>query len=485
MIRRSVYFFLLIVVCLKVHGQRLKHANSHLEKFANLPELKSSSISICFRNINNGKIVASLDEDRRLIPASTIKLITSATVLTAAGENYRYHTQFSLRGLKKADSTFEGNIEIRGSGDPSFGSSSFVATPNVEQIADTLSILLKNEGIVKIKGGIFIDHSFINDVPENPEWLYYDIANYYGAGVFGFNVLENTAYISLEKEDQGQYCRITNIYPAEMTSHFKNNVMVSVSASEEAGLYFLGTSLCETLMLNGTLGVKDKVNLIVKSAIPDPSGIYSMMLRSQLLTRGISMDEITNSSGLPDSGRVILDHRSESLGALIAYTLKNSVNLYCEAFIHLIGAVWNGSTNRQGSLNSVKAYWYSKLGDKSVFKIVDGSGLSRKNLFTAAEISHILYIIQEGRNPVGFEQLLYDLGENGFVSSDLQKRKTLRGKWSGKTGSMEGVRALAGYVYREDKPKYAFSIIINNYHCSGKIINEKLASLIYDLDRIL
>lgn len=197
--RRWFYCILFIVTCLKANGQRLRHANSHLEKFANLPELKSSSISICFRNVKTGKIVASLDEDRRLIPASTIKLVTTATVLSAAGENFRYHTQFSLRGIKKEDSTFEGNIEIRGSGDPSFGSGSFVATPRVEQIADTLSILLRNEGIAKINGGILIDHSFITDVPENPEWLYYDIANYYGAGVFGFNVLENTAFISLEK----------------------------------------------------------------------------------------------------------------------------------------------------------------------------------------------------------------------------------------------------------------------------------------------
>lgn len=483
--RRWFYCILFIVTCLKANGQRLRHANSHLEKFANLPELKSSSISICFRNVKTGKIVASLDEDRRLIPASTIKLVTTATVLSAAGENFRYHTQFSLRGIKKEDSTFEGNIEIRGSGDPSFGSGSFVATPRVEQIADTLSILLRNEGIAKINGGILIDHSFITDVPENPEWLYYDIANYYGAGVFGFNVLENTAFISLEKEDQGQACRITNIYPAEMSAHFRNNVLVSTSSSEEAGLYFLGTSLCETLMLNGTLGVKDKVNLIVKSAIPDPSGIYSQMLRSQLFTRGIRMEEINNYSSLSDSGRVILDHRSELLNTLIAYALKNSVNLYCEAFIHLIGAEWNGSTNRQNSLNRVKEYWYSKLGDNTGFKIVDGSGLSRKNLFTASEISQILYIIQEEGKPVGFERLLYDLSENGFVSSPLQKRKSLRGKWGGKTGSMEGVRALAGYIYREDKPRYTFSIIINNYHCSGKIINEKLASLIYELDRIL
>jgi len=106
-------------------------------------------------------------------------------------------------------------------------------------------------------------------------------------------------------------------------------------------------------------------------------------------------------------------------------------------------------------------------------------------LFTTSEISQILYIIQEEGKPAGFERLLYDLSENGFVSSPLQKRKSLRNKWNGKTGSMEGVRALAGYVYREDNPKYTFSIIINNYHCSGKIINEKLASLIYELDRIL
>jgi len=473
-------FFPYLLVC-----QSSRACQKAVNKFATDEALTGCSMSIALLNADNGKMMASWDEKRKLIPASTLKLITCATAVKQLGSEFTYQTIFSLRGDFFQDSIFIGDIYIEGMADPSFGSENFKETKTIEAIADTLAILLKKNLVKEIVGRVIVNSTFIKDIPENPEWLYYDVANYYGAGVFGFNFLENTSYLQLEKDSLTNQYSIGSVFPKELVSIFQNKIQSSnIISPDDEEIFFLGSSQCKHLTLNGCLPENAMVNISVKSAIPDPPRTYETILMNQLRVRGIVIEE--NSRRVNRATiRPLYNHASPTLPKMIQYTLKNSVNLYCESFVHLLGYSWFGNTQRSNALHQIEKYWNNLLPEYCKIKMVDGSGLSRKNRINAEAMCLILKEIYRDQQTCHFDQLMYNASESGSLAVPLSKQKTLQGKWLLKSGSMQGIRSYSGYVQFEQSTPYIFSIILNNYDCSSKEIANKIAVLISKLDQAL
>ncbi|MEO6190357.1 MAG: D-alanyl-D-alanine carboxypeptidase/D-alanyl-D-alanine-endopeptidase [Saprospiraceae bacterium] len=456
-----------------------------INRFVNDSDLIGSSISFSLINATNGDEVASLDKDRNLIPASTLKIITCATALMTAGESYQFNTLFEFKGSILQDSIFRGNLYINGMGDPSFGSGKMIESRTVSQIADTLASLLFNECIREFQGNIIINSDYIKDIPENPEWLYYDLANYYGAGVFGFNVLENSANITLEKKLENSSYQITRVYPSEISDIFQNNLkFVEYNLTEDDDLFFLGSSQCNQLTLNGLVNSRNPNSYTLKSSIPYPALAYQLILENQLRLRGIRMVK-PNSSSMNLYPYFTYNNNSPNLRSLVQYTLKNSVNLYCESFVHLIGDVWFKNTNRNNSLRSIEKFWEAKLNSENALRLVDGSGLSRKNSLNAETLCGILRSIYADNSPRNFYELLNNIKEEGVLSEILSKEKSLVGEFRLKSGSMEGVRTYAGYILYNHNPRYIISLLINGYHCNSKIVSAAIAKLLIEIDRNL
>ncbi len=455
-----------------------------VDNLAEQKDLAGSSISITLMNAQTGQIIAEWDKERRLIPASTLKLITCASTLITCSDTLELITPFQLIGKQIQDSIFEGDIVIIGKGDPSFGSGNMKEAMSVSQIADTLMVLLNRLNIREIRGRVIVNSDFIKDVPENPEWLYYDIANYYGAGVYGFNVLENSAYLNLEKVDSTNSYEISSVYPVEVKENFTNKINYSNTSDDEEDLYFLGSSSCNYISLNGKIATEANVATSVKSCLPDPATTYSLMLQNQLITRGLRMNYVYNGAIIKDT-ILIYNHHSPNIKLLVQYTLKNSVNLYCESFVHQIGNTWNKNTDRSKSLRFISDFWNSKIKQPKGVKMIDGSGLSRKNKISSEVLSKILFNILQTKKPEKYYELIPDVTSHPGLGLNKIKGKKLRGVYRLKSGSMDGVRAYSGYLLYNGKPKYILSILINNYDCPSKVISSHVAKLLKEWDGIL
>ncbi len=444
-----------------------------LKEFVNNPLLKSASVSFAIKDLRNGKIITSFDENRALVPASSQKIITSALILNELTDSFKFQTPFFLKGEYLSDGSLYGNLEIIGKGDPSFASEYFTDIPKVQGIADTLISIFKKRGLSKIKGRIIVNEQFITDIPENKEWLWYDLGNYYGAGCFGLNYAENQAIISLAaaKEENG-ICNIFRVQPSQLMSLYTSKVIGKIEPIEK-DVYVLGNSQSCRQEIWGEMKCCNDDTLMIRSALVKPSEVFVYLLKEALAKKGIEIEEMNISP--KESGELIYTSSSPALKELVQRALARSVNLYCESFLHQLGYQWNGTSNRQLALLKMNQLLIEVIPNDESIIMEDGSGLSPKNMISSLAFVKFLEWIDKNDSLNYFWQLLPDNSNQGALSKWLRiKEKDAIGLRL-KSGTMERVRSYSGYLVHDDKPIYALSLMVNHYTCKGEEMNKLIA----------
>jgi serine-type D-Ala-D-Ala carboxypeptidase/endopeptidase (penicillin-binding protein 4) len=171
------------------------------------------SISVCITDDKSGNTVFELNSGKSLIPASVMKLITSAAAIELLGPGYTFKTVIGYTGsLNKRSGRLKGNIVIIGGGDPALGSKYF--TDHYQDFLKNWVTKIKSLGITKIDGSVITDDSRYDFQPVPSKWLWEDIGNYYGAGVYGLSVFDNTYEIHLKSSGENSTPVITGIIPS-------------------------------------------------------------------------------------------------------------------------------------------------------------------------------------------------------------------------------------------------------------------------------
>ena len=151
-----------------------------------------ASVSICIKDAGNGETITEFDAEKSLIPASVMKLITSGVALELLGPQYTFRTIIGYTGsLNKRTGRLSGNIIVRGGGDPALGSGYF--EDHYRDFIDSCISQIKRTGIRRVDGMVITDDSYYDFLPVPAKWQWEDLGNYYGAGVYGLSVFDNTA----------------------------------------------------------------------------------------------------------------------------------------------------------------------------------------------------------------------------------------------------------------------------------------------------
>lgn len=159
-----------------------------LERFAASPAISRGSAAIYVRDLKSGEVIASLNPDKPLVPASIMKTVTIATLLGETGPEWEYVTRVMRDGRVK-DGVLEGNLVVEGSGDPSLGSA-YSAAPH--DFAAEIAEALRREGIRRVTGSVIIDESVFAGPSCPPTWAAGDLSHAYGTGSHGFNYADNS-----------------------------------------------------------------------------------------------------------------------------------------------------------------------------------------------------------------------------------------------------------------------------------------------------
>ena len=184
-----LWLFLLLVITPSVCAQKFTIDNA-IQRIIKDTVLRAGQAGICVMDARTGEMLGSYNANMSLIPASNMKIVTTAAGLKILGSDFTYKTDLQYDGYIK-DSVLSGNIIIKGYGDPTLGSSMMDSILSMQVVLDSIVFKIKELGINKINGKIIGDGTAFEKNTATPTWLWEDLGNYYGAGPSGLNLNEN------------------------------------------------------------------------------------------------------------------------------------------------------------------------------------------------------------------------------------------------------------------------------------------------------
>lgn len=484
----SVFFSFILLTSF---GQSSSVYKKAVNEFVNADIFKHAGISISLIDVKTGKLLVSYDPYRSLIPASSLKVVTTSSALAILGEDYKFKTALQYDGTIDANGTLNGNVYIKGYGDPTLGSDRF-GTPDLDDLMKVFIREIRKIGIKKVNGKIIGDASSFDTAVNGKGWLWEDLGNYYASGAWGLNIRENRYHLDFQQNPtlNGQP-KIIEIEP-----HIPNLLLINEVKSGEKNsgdnAYIFGAPYAYTRFVRGTIP-RGNQRFSIKGSIPDPPFFAAYYLAKQMDKSGIKVEEPasslfelkrTGAMEVKGNRKTFYQHFSSPLKEIIEEANMKSVNLYCDAMVKTIGFEKAGEGSTEAGMEVIKKYWAGKGFSDDGFFMEDGSGLSTRNAVSSYQMAQIMQLLAGDKQAFPlFYKTLPLAGKSGTLKY-MFKGSIVEGKLRAKSGGMQRVRSYTGYVKkRGTDQQLAFSIIANNFTGESKIVRRKMEQLMIAFGR--
>ena len=234
--------------------QKLQAAFNRLQADS---QFKYASVSLTVLDAKTDEKIFAVNPSMGLATASTLKTITSISAFYLLGKDFQYQTQIGYNGGVSADGVLNGDVIIKGAGDPTLGSWRYEHTK--ENYVLTLMVTaLQQGGIKKINGRIIGDDSLFGSQSIPDGWIWQDIGNYYGAGTSGLCWRENQFDLKLKTGDVDSPINTFTTVPATGYLNFKSE-LVNAPANTGDNAYAYLPIGGKTVFIRGTYAV-DQTN---------------------------------------------------------------------------------------------------------------------------------------------------------------------------------------------------------------------------------
>ncbi len=397
-----------------------------LQELAMEPMLQSASWSFCAIDIKTGEVLAQRDMQRALIPASSMKTITTSTALGLYGKDFVFKTELQYDG-QLTEGTLNGNIYLKTYGDPLLCSASPDAAMSYESFAAMLARVIRDVGIRTINGYIVAD-DMIFDASITSKWQPYS----------------------------GLVSTSTVFTPTETAA---------ISDGEE------GATTTKTTQVTS-----------VVSSGGEPALQLAHYFRNNLTKSGIqiTMPTVTQRALLAANTAstaqrfTMFTHNSAPLRYIVKRTNERSSNVFAEAILRSVAFREKGIATTYSGAQIAREYWTSKGLDLSSSSIQDGSGLSYSNYVSPYTFAKMLILINKDPQ---IKDAFYESLPLAGVSGTLEKYfhgMSGYGRIHAKTGTLTRVLSYTGYAPLADGRTVAFSMVVNNYSGAAYNMRQKL-----------
>lgn len=442
-----------------------------ITEFAHDTILSHATIGFHIMDVSSQKTLASYNPDISISPASTLKLITTATALEMFGKDYQFLTRIEYTGKLLSSGKLLGDLYITGQGDPTLGSKYF---PSSKNLISQWVTKIEQKKITSIKGAIIADGSFLSrEIPRT--WIWEDIANYYGSTAQGLSYKDNTYSLYFESGTPGTPTNLTKTTP-NPNLQFINKVISSSINRDQA--YIFGSPESDTRIIKGSIP-SNRNEFRVKGALPHPGLLLAQELRENMCNKGIltrgKAREI-RTPNIPSGKKLLFVHKSPSLEKIVYLTNQKSINLYAQHLLKLLGRNAENHGTTEAGIKTIISYWKKQGINTSPLFLYDGCGLSRFNAVSARFLTQLLKHMYMGSNAVPFMSSLPKAGKTGTLKN-FGKHTPLENNLIAKTGSMMGVKSYSGYLKTKKGNTIAFTLLINNYKGSSQKLSEKVEHL--------
>ncbi len=429
----------------------LRHAN-----------LRDAAVGVEIRSIKTGRTLFSRNRHEPLILASNNKLVSTAAALFHCGEDYHFQTLLFSRGVVK-NGRLAGDLIVKGGGDPCLCRRFFDDGPT--EAVGKFVAGVKAAGIRVVSGNVVIDDTLFDREYTASGWPADQLSYHYCAPVAGLSLNENVFDVTVASAPRpGDAARVT-LLPRCGRYTIRGTIKTGGKKGKNA-IHIKRPDRQGNVMVRGETPLsrnpwKGQV------AVDAPPLFFAALFREMLRTEGIALqgrvvlaEETIRCTGGACRQLAIL--RSPLRDALII-TNKESHNNFAEHLFKLAGSKIKGKGTFSSGSDAVHALFAGlKIDDADPFTIVDGSGLSRENRFSAHTIVSLLAGMYASPLRNLYVRSLPVSGEDG----SLKKRMTeefCRRKVRAKTGWIRAVSALSGYIQAESGEVFAFSILFNRY----------------------
>ena len=384
-----------------------------IDSLTSQPEFRNAQWGVLIVNPRTGDTLYSKNAGKLFMPASNMKIITSAAALTLLGPDYRYRTTFLTDGEVR-DSLLDGNLLVIGRGDPTVSDRMRgTATTVMDALADSL----RAHRIRQISGSLArVGNAFPDSIYGNG-WEWDDLGEYYGAGVDELIFNEGMAP--------------TTLRPPPDTAR----------------------------------------DSLYSGPAKSPAKAYLDALHDALVRKSIRMDGAVRDSIFPTPFKMdtLFVLVSPPLREILPALMKPSQNQIAEILLRTIGLERGGLGTADSARKIVGQQLLAWGVQPDGFVIRDGSGLSDQDLLTPETIVRVLDRIQRDTAFATYYNSMPIAGVDGTIDTRM-KGTPAEGNVHAKTGTLSKARSLSGYVTSADGERLIFSILANNTTTPGSAV---------------
>jgi serine-type D-Ala-D-Ala carboxypeptidase/endopeptidase (penicillin-binding protein 4) len=463
---------------LPANGQTLAELQANIRSRLLRPELRRGRVGVKIASLATGKEIFAADADKYFMPASNMKNFTVAAAIEKLGPDYRIVTSVFAQSPPDASGTIRGNVRVYGRGDVSISTAFFGTSPNdpetyykgIDRLADAIAAA----GVKRIEGDLIGDDTYFSGDALPGTWEWDDLQWYYGAEVSALPVNDNAVDLTVRPSGPGVQCAV-NLTPINPVIRIVNTCTTTAAGT-------LRTLRIEKLINQNVIEISG--NLPVGNngfsgsvTVTRPADLFAFLLRQRLERRGVAITGTakaiskTNGAASPLEMTEIAKLTSPPLSEIAGKTLKPSQNMYTETLLRTLGenerikAIFPADrpqpTSEALGLSSVHTFLTGIGLPEDAIIQHDGSGLSRHDLITPEAVVRLYtYMARESRNAQVWRDALTIAGVDGTLKNRFVGTRA-SGNVRGKTGTIDQVSALSGYVTTAGGEQLAFSFVVN------------------------
>lgn len=440
-----------------------------------------------------GETLFEKNADNYFVPASNMKLFTTALALAKLGPDYRFHTTLETRGTISQNGVLSGDLLLVGRGDPNLSNRKFPYElkeefdgPAEKALAELADALVAR-GIKEVSGDVIGDDSYFPRERYPNGWEIGDMVWEYGAAISAIVIDDNTVTATLTPGERAADPVVATVAPLTPDFTLQNEVTTS-AADIKSDLTLTREPGSNIVVVRGTLPARSTPRKLVL-AIQEPAQHAAALLGQLLADRGIKLDGKARAAHTPEADvaprTVLAEHVSVPLADSIKLVNKISQNLHTEMLLRTV-ARQNGLWSTPEDLFKIPQEFYASvgIGPDDIIQ-TDGSGLSRHDLVTPRAIVTLLKYAQAQPWFNAYFASLPVAGVDGSLQ-DRMKNTSAFQRIHAKTGSVEHVRSLSGYADTAGGRHLIFSFLSNNQggkgHEATDALNGFCAAMVEEFD---
>ncbi len=472
-----------------ISSQTITDLQTKIRARLSSPIMRRGQVGVKIVSLNTGKVVFEENGEKYFMPASNMKNFTVATALEKLTPDYRFVTSVFATSMPDADGTIKGDLRIYGRGDVSISTS--FSEGNYYKGLDDLAAKISAAGVKRIEGSIVADDSYFKGSAIPGSWEWDDLQWYYGAEVSALPLNDNAVDLTVRPGPVGYSCSVT-LSPYNPVYRVKN-LCITTAAGTPRTLKIVKVLGQNQLEITGTLP-QGNAGFSGPVSVSRPAELFAALLKQRLELKGITVTGQyrtgTAAASVPSIASVeIAKMESPPLSLIAAKTMKPSQNMYTETLLWTLGedarqristpTISPGTPQQDSSeigIAEVKSFLTSIGIAPDGIVQYDGSGLSRHNLITPAAVVQLyVYMSKQSKYSQAWRDSLTIGGVDGTLANRF-KGTAAAGNMRGKTGTIDQVSALSGYVTTAGGEQLVLSIVIN-----GVAVTRDRTSLIDDM----